>query len=308
MINSYASEKIKVVFYRWSLILIGQAVFHTCEYNRLTNQRLQTIVCHQSLVSIRSPQICWDDRDDRDRVDRLQFCPDDRDDREWLQAIKWKHLPGDRDDRNPFTFQYGGNNLTNHTKKWRSMNVFITSLLFIIKSSLSDSTAGRTPKEKFLFSSKFVQEYDTDQAPLSSEINAKPKMFPYVFALFFSVFSGIQPWKLASIMPKMMFRAQWQSWRFRRSSQTIESIMWKPKIARIVPIASNVRAVIRTIETIRATIWKLRTHRWNKLLHGCFACPVFIHLFSWIPNSLARSFVIYHNSWMKNRTRSPTMK
>ena len=129
-----------------------------------------------SLVSIwssgssRSPQICSDDRDDhmetfrgdrddRDRLDRRhQFYPDDWDDREWLQVIKCKHLSGDRDDRgnpNLFTFQDGGNNLTNHTKKWRSMDVFMTSFLFILKPSLSESIALRTPEEKFLFSSNF---------------------------------------------------------------------------------------------------------------------------------------------------------
>ena len=46
------------------------------------------------------------------------------------------------------------------------MNVFITSFLFIIKSSLSDLTAGRTPKEKFRrFDEVLLQEYDMGQAP-----------------------------------------------------------------------------------------------------------------------------------------------
>ena len=73
------------------------------------------------------------------------------------------------------------------------MNVFIASFLFIIKSSLSDSTAGKTPKEKFCrLDEVLVQEYDMDRAPFSSEINAKPKMFPYVFALLFSVFSCVE--------------------------------------------------------------------------------------------------------------------
>ena len=47
------------------------------------------------------------------------------------------------------------------------MNVFITSFLSVIKSSLSDLTAGRTPKEKFRrLDEVLVQEHDTDQTPL----------------------------------------------------------------------------------------------------------------------------------------------
>ena len=71
----------------------------------------------------------------------------------------------------------------------RRSDVFITSFLFIIKSSLSDSTAGRTPKEKRRrLDEVLVQEYDMGQVHLTSEINAEPKMFPCVFALFSTLF------------------------------------------------------------------------------------------------------------------------
>ena len=46
VINSSANAKIKVVSYRRSSILIGQAIFPTNEYNRPTNQRPHTIGCH----------------------------------------------------------------------------------------------------------------------------------------------------------------------------------------------------------------------------------------------------------------------
>ena len=46
VIYSSASAKIKAVSYRWSSILIGQTIFPTSGYNRLTNQRRQTIVPH----------------------------------------------------------------------------------------------------------------------------------------------------------------------------------------------------------------------------------------------------------------------
>ena len=59
------------------------------------------------------------------------------------------------------------------------MNVFITSFLFIIKSSLSDSAAGRIPKEKFRPLDKvLVQVYDMNQVPLTTEITAEPKCSP----------------------------------------------------------------------------------------------------------------------------------
>ena len=66
---------------------------------------------------------------------------------------------------------------------------------------MSDSTAGTIAKEKFRrLDEVLVQEYDMNQVTLTSEINAEPKMFPYVFTLFFFV--------LASIMPNVMFRAK----------------------------------------------------------------------------------------------------
>ena len=59
----------------------------------------------------------------------------------------------------------------------------------MIKSNLSDLTAGRRPEAKFRrLDEVLVQEYDMDHVPLSSEMNAGPKMFPYVFALFFCLF------------------------------------------------------------------------------------------------------------------------
>ena len=144
-----------------------------------------------------------DDWEERNLLNRQQLYPDHRDNREWLQTIKLEQLSGDRDDPNPFAFQDSGNTFANRTKKWRSTNVFITSFLFIIKSSLSDSTTGRTPKEKFCrLDEVLIQEYDMDQAPLSSEIKAEPKMFHFVFVFFFSVFSGVEHWEFASIMPK----------------------------------------------------------------------------------------------------------
>ena len=47
VIYSSASAKIKAVSYRWSSTLVGQTIFPTSGYNRLTNQRRQTIVRHQ---------------------------------------------------------------------------------------------------------------------------------------------------------------------------------------------------------------------------------------------------------------------
>ena len=122
-----------------------------------------------------------------------------------LTRSGWSYvnIPGNQDDPNPFAFQDSGNNFTNNIKKWRRTNGFITSFLFIIKSSMSDSTAGRTPKEKFCRLDKVLgKNYDIHQAPLSSEINAQPKMFPFVFALFFSIFYAVEQWELARIMPK----------------------------------------------------------------------------------------------------------
>ena len=61
------------------------------------------------------------------------------------------------------------------------------------KNSLSDSTAGRTSdsKEKFCrVDEAYVQEYDMDQVPLSSEISVEHKIF--VSAFFCSVFSGVE--------------------------------------------------------------------------------------------------------------------
>ena len=46
VISFSACTKIKVVFYWRSSILIGQTIFPTSEYNRLTNQWPHTIICH----------------------------------------------------------------------------------------------------------------------------------------------------------------------------------------------------------------------------------------------------------------------
>ena len=159
----------------------------------------------------------------------------DRDDRELLQAIKWKQLSGDKDDQDDpnasqnatIRVQNSDNNFINGTNLIAVHEIQKYECRYnkfphhYVKTSLADSSAGRTPKEKFLVvSPKFSYEsmvWTKFLCLLKRMPNPKLMFSHFLLCL-------LQCWtlRISKQHTKMTFRAKRQTRRFifRRSRRS----------------------------------------------------------------------------------------